>query len=142
MNDTNVSPMAMRARLAAEMAVLDLYGVVRTTAASLSDWVGVNGDSLPEPLVGEVNTSMVAMSAAAHCIGYRSADELSKRLAAFEDTGELVVQLLAELNQGDGLRREDLVVTRSAVLLLAMYGLLALASRESNADSEDEEYQA
>ena len=57
-------------------------------------------------------------------------------------TGELVVQLLAELNQGDGLRREDLVVTRSAVLLLAMYGLLALASRESNADSEDEEYQA
>ena len=61
------------------------------------------------------------MSAAAHC-GYGSADELSKRLAAFEDTGELVVQLLAELNQGDGLRREDLVVTRSAVLLLAMYG--------------------
>ena len=129
----------MRARLAAELAVLDLYRVVRTTAASLSDWVGVNGDSLPEPLVGEVNTNMVAMSAAAHCIGYRSADELSKRLAAFEDTGELVVQLLAELNQGDGLRREDLVVTRSAVLLLAMYGLLALACSEANADRDDEE---
>ena len=80
MSDIYVNPMAMRARLAAELAVLDLYGVVKTTAASLSDWVGVNGDSLPEPLVGEVNTSLVAMSAAAHCIGYRSADELSKRL--------------------------------------------------------------
>lgn len=65
MSDIYVNPMAMRARLAAELAVLDLYGVVKTTAASLSDWVGVNGDSLPEPLVGEVNTSMVAMSAAA-----------------------------------------------------------------------------
>lgn len=139
MSDIYVNPMAMRARLAAELAVLDLYGVVKTTAASLSDWVGVNGDSLPEPLVGEVNTSMVAMSAAAHCIGCRSADELSKRLAAFEDTGELVVQLLAELNQGDGLRREDLVVTRSAVLLLAMYGLLALACSEANADRDDKE---
>ncbi len=142
MSEVYVNPMAMRARLAAELAVLDLYRVVRTTAASLSDWVGADGDSLPDPLVGEVNTSMVAMSAAVHSIGYRSADELNKRLAAFEDTGELVVKLLAELNQGDGLRREDLVVTRSAVLLLAMYGLLALASRESNADSEDEEYQA
>lgn len=49
------------------------------------------------------------------------------------------VQLLAELNQGDGLRREDLVVTRSAVLLLAMYGVLALASREANADRDNEE---
>lgn len=142
MSDIYVNPMAMRARLAAELAVLDLYGVVKTTAASLSDWVGVNGDSLPESLVGEVNTSMVAMSAAAHCIGYRSADELSKRLAAFEDTGELVAQLLAEVNKVVGLRREDLAVTRSAVLLLAMYGALALASREANADSEDEEYQA
>ena len=139
MSDIYVNPMAMRARLAAELAVLDLYGVVKTTAASLSDWVGVNGDSLPESLVGEGNTSRVAMSAAAHCIGYRSADELSKRLAAFEDTGELVVKLLAELNQGDGLRREDLVVTRSAVLLLAMYGVLALASREANADRDNEE---
>ena len=44
---------------------------------ALSDWVGVNGDSLPEPLVGGVNTNMVAMSAAAHYIGYRSADELA-----------------------------------------------------------------
>ncbi|NBA13998.1 hypothetical protein [Aeromonas caviae] len=142
MSDIYVNPMAMRARLAAELRVLDLYGVVRTAAASLSDWVGANGDSLPDPLVGEVNTSMVAMSAAVHSIGYRSADELNKRLAAFEDTGELVVQLLAELNQGDGLRREDLVVTRSAVLLLAMYGVLALASREANADRDNEEYQA
>lgn len=142
MSDIYVNPMAMRSRLAAELRVLDLYGVVRTAAASLSDWVGANGDSLPDPLVGEVNTSMVAMSAAVHSIGYRSADELNKRLAAFEDTGELVVQLLAELNQGDGLRREDLVVTRSAVLLLAMYGVLALASREANADRDNEEYQA
>ena len=142
MSKVYVNPMAMRARLGAELAVLDLYGVVKTTAASLSDWVGVNGDSLPEPLVGEVNTSMVAMSAAAHCIGYRSADELSKRMDAFEDTGELVAQLLAEVNKVVGLRREDLAVTRSAVLLLAMYGALALASREANADSEDEEYQA
>ena len=62
-----------------------------------------------------------------------------ERLAAFEDTGELVVQLLAELNQCDGLRREDLAVTRSAVLLLSMYGALALASREANADRDDEE---
>ena len=46
------------------------------------------------------------------------------------------MQLLAELNQ-DGLRREDLVVTRSAVLLLAMYGLLALACSEANADRDD-----
>lgn len=142
MSNVYVNPMAMRSRLAAELRVLDLYGVVRTAAASLSDWVGANGDSLPDPLVGEVNTSMVAMSAAVHSIGYRSADELNKRLAAFEDTGELVVQLLAELNQGDGLRREDLVVTRSAVLLLAMYGVLALASREANADRDNEEYQA
>lgn len=142
MSDIYVNPMAMRARLAAELAVLDLYGVVKTTAASLSDWVGVNGDSLPESLVGEVNTSMVAMSAAAHCIGYRSAVELSQRMDAFEDTGELVAQLLAEVNKVVGLRREDLAVTRSAVLLLAMYGALALASREANADSEDEEYQA
>ncbi|MGU5598353.1 hypothetical protein [Aeromonas caviae] len=139
MSNVYVNPMAMRSRLAAELRVLDLYGVVRTAAASLSDWVGANGDSLPDPLVGEVNTSMVAMSAAVHSIGYRSADELNKRLAAFEDTGELVVQLLAELNQGDGLRREDLVVTRSAVLLLAMYGVLALASREANADRDNEE---
>ena len=139
MSDIYVNPMAMLDMLTAELAVLDMYGVVKTTAASLIDWVGVNGDSLPELLVGEVNTSMVAMSAAAHCIGYRSADELSKRLAAFEDTGELVVQLLAELNQGDGLRREDLVVTRSAVLLLAMYGLLALACSEANADRDDKE---
>ena len=51
------------------------------------------------------------------------------------------MQLLAELNQGDGLRREDFIVTAPAVLLLAM-GVLAMASRESNADSEDEEYQA
>ncbi|WP_270809061.1 hypothetical protein [Aeromonas sp. QDB08] len=139
MSNVYVNPMAMRARLAAELRVLDLYGVVRTAAASLSDWVGANGDSLPDQLVGEVNTSMVAMSAAVHSIGYRSVDELNKRLAAFEDTGELVVQLLAELNQGDGLRREDLVVTRSAVLLLAMYGVLALASREANADRDEEE---
>ena len=74
MSEVYVNPMAMRARLAAELAMLDLVWVVKTTAASLSDWVGVNGDSLPEPLVGEVNTNMVAMSAAAHCIGYRSAD--------------------------------------------------------------------
>ncbi|MCF5767934.1 MULTISPECIES: hypothetical protein [Aeromonas] len=139
MSEVYVNPMAMRARLVAELSVLDLYRVVRTTAASLSDWVGADGDSLPDPLVGEVNTSMVAMSAAVHSIGYRSADELIKRLAAFEDTGELVVQLLAELNQCDGLRREDLAVTRSAVLLLAMYGALALASREANADRDDEE---
>ena len=136
------SPMAMRARLAAELAVLDLYGVVKTTAASLSDWVGVNGDSLPEPLVGEVNTSMVAMSLAVGRMNEMSAVELSQRMDAFEDTGELVAQLLAEVNKVVGLRREDLVVTRSAVLLLAMYGVLALASRESNADSDDEEYQA
>lgn len=139
MSEVYVNPMAMRARLGAELSVLDLYRVVRTTAASLSDWVGDDGDSLQDPLVREVNTSMVAMSAAVHSIGYRSADELSKRLAAFEDTGELVVQLLAELNQCDGLRREDLAVTRSAVLLLAMYGVLALASREANADRDDEE---
>lgn len=139
MSEVYVNPMAMRARLGAELSVLDLYRVVRTTTASLSDWVGADGDSLPDPLAREVNTSMVAMSAAVHSIGYRSADELSKRLAAFEDTGELVVQLLAELNQCDGLRREDLAVTRSAVLLLAMYGVLAMASREANADRDDEE---
>ncbi|MGL6645243.1 hypothetical protein ACSZOH_07000 [Aeromonas caviae] len=139
MSNVYVNPMSMRARLAAELRVLGLYGVVRTAAASLSDWVGANGDSLPDPLVGEVNTSMVAMSAAVHSISYRSADELNKRLAAFEDTGELVVQLLAELNQGDGLRREDLVVARSAVLLLAMYGVLAMANREANADRDEEE---
>ena len=34
MSDIYVNPMAMRARLAAELAVLDLYGVVQTTAAS------------------------------------------------------------------------------------------------------------
>ena len=49
------------------------------------------------------------------------------------------MQLLAELNQGDGLRREDLVVTRSAVLLLAMYEAAGAGQpqRKSNADRDD-----
>ncbi|MDX7826949.1 hypothetical protein SJR89_07530 [Aeromonas caviae] len=139
MSNVYVNPMSMRARLAAELAVLDLSGVVTDAVARLGGWVGAKGDYLTGTFVGEVNMSMVAMSLAVELMGTRSADELSKRLAAFEDTGELVVQLLAELNQGDGLRREDLVVTRSAVLLLAMYGVLALASREANADRDDEE---
>ena len=72
-------------------------------------------------------------------IGIDTGGTFTDVVAFDEDTGELVVQLLAELNQGDGLRREDLVVTRSAVLLLAMYGLLALACSEANADRDDKE---
>lgn len=142
MSKVYVNPMAMRARLGAELAVLDLSGVATDSACGLGNWFGDLGEALSGEFVGEVNTSMVAMSLAVGRMNEMSAVELSQRMDAFEDTGELVAQLLAEVNKVVGLRREDLVVTRSAVLLLAMYGALALASREANADSEDEEYPA
>lgn len=139
MNDVYVNPMAMRARLGAELSVLDLSGVASKTACDLSNWVDDLGEALSGEFVGEVNTSMVAMSLAVGRMNVMSADELNQRMDAFEDTGLLVAQLLAEVNKVVGLRREDLAVTRSAVLLLAMYGALALASREANADRDDEE---
>lgn len=142
MSKVYVNPMAMRARLGAELAVLDLSGVATDTACGLGNWFDDLGEALSGEFVGEVNTSMVAMSLAVGRMNEMSAVELGQRMDAFEDTGELVAQLLAEVNKVVGLRREDLAVTRSAVLLLAMYGALALASREANADSEDEEYQA
>mgnify|MGYP000585396155 FL=1 len=142
MSKVYVNPMAMRARLGAELAVLDLSGVATDSACGLGNWFDDLGEALSGEFVGEVNTSMVAMSLAVGRMNEMSAVELSQRMDAFEDTGELVAQLLAEVNKVVGLRREDLAVTRSAVLLLAMYGALALASREANADSEDEEYLA
>ena len=142
MSKVYVNPMAMRARLGAELAVLDLSGVATDSACGLGNWFDDLGEALSGEFVGEVNTSMVAMSLAVGRMNEMSAVELSQRMDAFEDTGLLVAQLLAEVNKVVGLRREDLAVTRSAVLLLAMYGALALASREANADSEDEEYQA
>ena len=142
MSKVYVNPMAMRARLGAELAVLDLSRVATDSACGLGNWFDDLGEALSGEFVGEVNTSMVAMSLAVGRMNEMSAVELSQRMDAFEDTGELVAQLLAEVNKVVGLRREDLAVTRSAVLLLAMYGALALASREANADSEDEEYQA
>lgn len=142
MSKVYVNPMAMRARLGAELAALDLSGVATDSACGLGNWFDDLGEALSGEFVGEVNTSMVAMSLAVGRMNEMSAVELSQRMDAFEDTGELVAQLLAEVNKVVGLRREDLAVTRSAVLLLAMYGALALASREANADSEDEEYQA
>ena len=139
MSKVYVNPMAMRARLGAELAVLDLSGVATDTACGLGNWFDDLGEALSGEFVGEVNTSMVAMSLAVGRMNEMSAVELSQRMDAFEDTGLLVAQLLAEVNKVVGLRREDLAVTRSAVLLLAMYGALALASREANADRDDEE---
>lgn len=137
MSDIYVNPMAMRARLVAELAVLDLSEIVAGSVVRIIDGADAAGAALPRPLVDEVKTNMVTMLNAVDRIGAMSADELDQRLIAFGETGELVVQLLAERNPVEGRLINDLEVT--GILLLAMYGVLALASREANADRDKEE---
>ncbi|MDH0316051.1 hypothetical protein N7346_02665 [Aeromonas caviae] len=137
MSNVYVNPMAMRARLAAELRVLDLSEIVAGAVVRIIDGAYATGHALPRPLVDEVKTSMVTMLNAVDRMDTRSADELSQRLHAFEGTGELVVQLLAERHPVEGVLVNDLEVT--GILLLAMYGVLALASREANADRDNEE---
>lgn len=137
MNNVYVNPMAMRVRLVAELAVLDLSEIVAGSVVRIIDAAGA---ALPRPLVDEVKTNMVTMLNAVDRIGAMSADELDQRLIAFGETGELVVQLLAGRNPVEGRLINDLEVT--GILLLAMYGVLALASREANADRDNEEAQA
>ena len=137
MSNVYVNPMAMRARLAAELRVLDLSEIVAGAVVRIIDGAYAASHALPRQLVDEVKTSMVTMLNAVDRMDTRSADELSQRLHAFEGTGELVVQLLAERHPVEGVLVNDLEVT--GILLLAMYGVLALASREANADRDNEE---
>ncbi len=137
MSEVYVNPMAMRARLAAELATMDLSEIVAGSVVRLIDAGHAAGGAMPDQLVSETHTSMVAMLNAVDRIGSMSADELGQQMIAFEGTGELVVQLLAERHPVEGMLVNDLDVT--GVLMLAMYGVLALASREANADRDDEE---
>lgn len=137
MSEVYVNPMAMRARLSAELATMDLSEIVAGSVVRLIDAGHAAEGTLPDKLVSETHTNMVAMLNAVDRIGSMSADELGQQMIAFEGTGELVVQLLAERHPVEGMLVNDLDVT--GVLMLAMYGVLALASREANADRDDEE---
>ncbi|RSM31236.1 hypothetical protein [Aeromonas salmonicida] len=137
MSKVYVNPMAMRARLAAELATMDLSEIVAGSVLRLIDAGHAAGGNLPDLLVSETHTSMVAMLNAVDRVDTMSADELGQLMLAFEGTGELVVQLLAERHPVEGMLVNDLDVT--GMLLLAMYGALSLASREANANSDYEE---
>lgn len=137
MSEVYVNPMAMRARLGAELATMDLSEIVAGSVVRLIDSGSAAGGALPDQLVSETHTCMVAMLNAVDRIDTMSADELGQQVTTFEGTGELVVQLLAERHPVEGVLVNDLDVT--GVLMLAMYGVLALASREANADRNDEE---
>lgn len=140
MKKAYVDPLSMRAQLSAELAELDLAGVAQITRVRLSEMV--HDGQLSEYLAREVITSLKGM--AEDVAGMRSmpASELTRRLEAYSDTGNLAAQLLAERHAVEGRLHGQWHMERAAMLMLSMYGALALASREANTDIDNQEYQA